>query len=507
LISESPVASPTAETAPIRAWPLIVLWVIAADMLGLYAWLSCHAYLLNPVWPFITIYGILFAGYAYAAGRIVPGLSAGQARQAVWLIVASGVLFRLVALPSAPSLSTDIYRYVWDGRLTMHGINPYRWAPNALALRSLRDPVWDMMDYKAYQTIYMPVSQMVFALANAIFHNNLVGFKLIFVLFDIGVMSLLVVVLRALGRSGMNVIWYAWCPLPITEVAIAGHQDVVGVFFLLLAFVLVQRAGSEPHPLPLLGKEREPEESSGAAATLPRVVSGSAMSERTRTAAPQEPHSGAEWIWLAAIALICSGLTKGFSFMLLPLFLRNYGRPFAIAAALSLLYLGIPMYVYLPEFLHGMKQYLNNVHVNSGLFNWTNMALWPLTPYHYQVTDGLSKLAIISAATWAAWRPVTGYADLLRRSFIVLAVILMVVPTLFPWYLVWVIPFLPLLGKRPSWAFVALICTVSLLYTYYIFIEPLWWTPVLEYVPFYLILIWEYRRWRLRQGRTERVES
>jgi alpha-1,6-mannosyltransferase len=442
------------KTGPIRvsAWPLIALWVIAADMLGLYAWLSCHAYLLNPVWPFIAIYGILFACYAYAAGRIIPRIDPRHARQSLWLIMASGVLFRLVAAPSAPSLSTDIYRYVWDGRLTMHGINPYHWAPNAQALRSLRDPIWNMMDYKAYQTIYMPVSQIVFAAASAIFHNNLVGFKLTFVLFDIGVMSLLQVVLRSLGRSPANVIWYAWCPLPITEVAIAGHQDVVGVFFLLLAMVLIRRR---------------------------------------------------EWAWLAAVALVCSGLTKGFAFMLLPLFVRNYGRAFATAALLSLLYLGMPMWVYLPEFLHGMTQYLTNVHVNSGLFNWTNMALWRLTPNHYQIADGLSKLAILCAATWSAWRPIAGYADLLRRSFIVLAVILLVVPTLFPWYLVWVIPFLPLLGKRPSWAFVVLICTVSLIYTYYIFIEPLWWTPVLEYVPVYLILACEYVEWRLRQVRVK----
>jgi hypothetical protein len=202
-------------------------------------------------------------------------------------------------------------------------------------------------------------------------------------------------------------------------------------------------------------------------------------------------------VWLAGVTLVCAVLTKGFALMLIPMMVRNYGRRFTIAAAVSMIYLGMPLWVYLPQFLHGMTQYLDNVHVNSSLFHWMNMALSHVTSMHYQIVNKLSDLAILSVATWAAWRKADSYGDLLRRAFIVLAVILMVVPTLFPWYLVWVLPFLPLVGKRPSWAFVALVCTVGLLYTYYISIKPFWWTPILEYVPFYLILCWEYAGWRL----------
>nr|MDQ2688395.1 hypothetical protein [Armatimonadota bacterium] len=89
--------------------------------------------------------------------------------------------------------------------------------------------------------------------------------------------------------------------------------------------------------------------------------------------------------------------------------------------------------------------------------------------------------------------------DLLRRSFAVLAVTLLVVPTLFPWYLIWLLPLLPLVGKRPSWAFVLLTGLSVLLYTYYIAQLAYWWTPVAEYVPFYLALAWEYARWRRGQ--------
>lgn len=429
-----------------NVWPLVALWIVAADTLGLYTYLSHRLYLLNPVWIYLTIYGILFGFYAYASGRLVPRIAPAYGRHALAVIVIGAIVFRLVALSTEPSLSTDMYRYVWDGRLTMHGINPYRWSPNAQTLRWLRDGVWEQMDYKAYQTIYMPVSQIVFALCNFLFKNSLIGYKLVFTLFDIGVIGLLLRILKTLGRNPMQVVWYAWCPLPITEVSIAGHQDVVGVFFLLLSFVLVLR--------------------------------------RRR-------------VWLAGIALVCAVLTKGFALMLMPMMVRNYGKRFALPAAISLVYLAMPLIVYLPQFLHGMTQYLDNVHVNSSLFNWTNMALAHITYQHYEIANKLTDAATLGVAAWAAWRPASSYADLLRRAFIVLAVIMMVIPTLFPWYLVWVLPFLPLIGKRPSWAFVALVCTIGLLYTYYISIKPLWWTPILEYVPFYLILVWEYAGWRL----------
>lgn len=442
--TEEPVI-PAPAAPRVTIWPMVALCIVMANTFWLYLCLSHRLYLLNPVWIYLRTYVILFGFYAYAAGRIVPGIPSKHQKYALIVILLGGIAFRLIALPSDPSLSTDMYRYVWDGRLTTHGINPYRWAPNASTLRHLRDPIWDAMEYKAYQTIYMPVSQIVFAVCNAIFHNNLTGYKLVYTLFDLGIIGLLLVMLRSMGRSLLQVIWYAWCPLPITEVSIAGHQDVAGVFFMMLAFVLLMRKQTV----------------------------------------------------LGAVMLVCAVLTKGFALMLLPLMARNYGKKFALAAAVSLIYLGMPLWVYLPQFMHGMTQYLDTVNVNSSLYNWSNIALSHLTPWHQQIANKLSDLAILAVAAWAAWRPAENYADILRRSFIVMSVILMVVPTLFPWYLVWVLPFFPLVGKRPSWAFLVLVCTIGLLYTYYISIKPLWWTPILEYVPFYLILVWEYAWWRL----------
>ena len=88
----------------------------------------------------------------------------------------------------------------------------------------------------------------------------------------------------------------------------------------------------------------------------------------------------------------------------------------------------------------------------------------------------------------------------MRRSFIVLAVTLLVVPTLFPWYLLWLLPLAAVVGRRPSWAFILLTGLVVFLYTFYISIQAYWWTPLAEYVPFYVALAVEYRQWRRTQG-------
>ena len=252
---------------------LIGLGIAALDLLAVYGFLGQRLYPLNPVWIYLLLYSIAFGIYLYAAGRLLPAIPRRDARFLLPLILGGAALFRLAVVFAPPQLSTDIFLYVWDGRLINHGINPYHWAPNAQPLRYLRDSIWNEAEYKGYQSIYMPVSQAVFAAAYALFGSNAVGYKFLYMLFDFGVIGLLLVILKRLGRPLTQVIWYAWCPLPITEVSLAGHQDIVGVFFLLLAFALAMRS-----------------------------------------------QKNVPWI---ALTLVAAVMTKGFALLLLPLFARG----------------------------------------------------------------------------------------------------------------------------------------------------------------------------------------
>ncbi|HEY3149809.1 MAG TPA: hypothetical protein VGJ75_25820, partial [Dongiaceae bacterium] len=86
--------------------------------------------------------------YGYAALAILTGLLAISAARiadgattarALWVIVGIAVFLRLVLLLTEPMLSTDVYRYVWDGKVQAAGINPYRYVPGDAALAALRD--------------------------------------------------------------------------------------------------------------------------------------------------------------------------------------------------------------------------------------------------------------------------------------------------------------------------------------------------------------------------------
>ena len=87
----------------------------------------------------------------------------GTARRALVCILLVGVAMRLIVI-AAPPVSSDVYRYIWDGRVQAAGINPYRYVPADEALRDLRDdviyPKINRADYAP--TIYPPAAQIVF---------------------------------------------------------------------------------------------------------------------------------------------------------------------------------------------------------------------------------------------------------------------------------------------------------------------------------------------------------
>ncbi len=184
-----------------------------------------------------------FVGVACVAGAVYAG--------AVWVvmhrrlppwgvgaIVGFAVLLRLVVLVQPPFLSTDLFRYVWDGRVQLAGINPYRYIPADPALAGLRDAeIYPHINRAEYaRTIYPPAAQMLFALVAAIRQSPL-AIKATMAGFDL---LTIVVLLRLLILAGMpvqRVLIYAWHPLPLWEFAGSGHVDAVAVAMIALAML------------------------------------------------------------------------------------------------------------------------------------------------------------------------------------------------------------------------------------------------------------------------------
>src|SRR5215468_10068014 len=153
------------------------------------------------------------------------------------VILIGGVLFRCVLVPlDPPRLSTDIYRYIWDGRLQGAGVNPYLYIPVDPRLAGLRDDkIYPNINRKEYaHTIYPPVAQAFFFVVTRV-TQSIPGFKGMLVLVDLVTMGLAAATLRAIGQPAERVIAYAWHPLPIFEFAGAGHIDALMICFIALA--------------------------------------------------------------------------------------------------------------------------------------------------------------------------------------------------------------------------------------------------------------------------------
>ncbi len=103
-------------------------------------------------------------------------------RQTSWralvAILAVAALLRLPILCAPPYLSSDIYRYVWDGRVEGAGINPYRYIPISPHLDRLRDlQIFPHINRSTYaRTIYPPAAEGIFFVVTRI-SGSLIAMK------------------------------------------------------------------------------------------------------------------------------------------------------------------------------------------------------------------------------------------------------------------------------------------------------------------------------------------
>jgi alpha-1,6-mannosyltransferase len=175
--------------------------------------------------------------YVVAAGLI---LTQPVDRWTLPIVLVGAVVCRFPALLAAPYLSSDIYRYVWDGIVQHAHISPYRYVPGDPALAFLRAPhqaLFDHINRRDYaHTIYPPVAQVLFYVVTAV-SPTVTCMKAAMVLFEGVTVAALIALLKALGRRPEQVLLYAWCPMLVWEVAGAGHLDSAAMALIALALL------------------------------------------------------------------------------------------------------------------------------------------------------------------------------------------------------------------------------------------------------------------------------
>lgn len=176
-------------------------------------------------------------------------------RPALSLILGVGVVLQVLALCTPPGSSDDDYRYLWDAKVQLAGVDPYRYPAAAPELERLRTPfffpdrahcAWPIDDGTAcsainrpeVRTIYPPVAEAAFVLvrlASLGGHGGHLPIQLVAGLGAVAVAWLLARRTLARDRPLWPVALWAWCPLVATEFGNNAHIDWLAVLFCLLA--------------------------------------------------------------------------------------------------------------------------------------------------------------------------------------------------------------------------------------------------------------------------------
>jgi alpha-1,6-mannosyltransferase len=375
--------------------------------------------------------------YAAAAWLVVKGkpesVTGGRGVATILLVA---LAMRLLLLPGTP-ISTDVFRYVWDGRVQAAGINPYLHVPDHGALVGLRDgtiyPYINRSDYAP--TIYPPASQIVFYLVTRI-SEALIAMKAAMVAFEALAVWAILQLLAARGLPPSRILIYAWHPLPLWEFARSGHVDIAAIAFLLLAFLAMDRRS----PI------------------------------------------------LAGVVLGAGVLVKYFPVVTGPALYRRWDwrLPAAFIATMAVLYLpyigaGAKVFGFLGEYLSE-----EGLDKGSGVFLWQLLnAIVPLPERAFAAYLAAAAIimAVLAVVVMMRQRP---SADLAGAMLLAVVATILLSPH-YPWYFIWLVPFLcfyPLLGVA------YLTCACSLLYFGHW--PPTLWDALPIYAPSILILIAEF---------------
>lgn len=330
---------------------------------------------------------------------------APPARSTLVLGLVFAALFRVAPLTTDTYLSTDLYRYIWDGRVQASGTNPFRYVPADYHLTHLRDgSIYPNINRKDYaKTVYPPGSQMVFLLCTRL-SETVTGMRLTMVFFEGVTVWLLMRALAAYGLPAQRALLYAWHPLCIWEFAGGGHQDAL--MLTCMAGVLLAHRRGRP------------------------MATG--------------------------FALGCAVLTKLYPIILFPALYRKFrwGWQMPLACATTVIVGYIPYCV--TYSVPGALGFLPMYTAEEGLQSGDRFYLLNLLPsgwmyaHHipvYKVFVALVGVGFALAAAWAFWKRDADERSAARRCAFLAAMFLAVLSPAIPWYTTWLVPFLCLLPE------------------------------------------------------------
>lgn len=373
-------------------------------------------------------------------------LPLGSGRSVVAVLVFA-FLFRITVLPSPPHESEDVYRYLWDAKISSSGINPFQFPPNAPALEKFKDGnLYPLLNSKSYITAYPPLSQVLFRFSYELFGESVIALKAIFSVLEFSTLLLAWRLLVDLGQHLEPLYLLAWHPFFVLEFSHSGHSDSAMMFLTLLSICLLRR-------------------------------------------------SKKVWAMVSYAGAVLVKLHPGLWF---PLYIRR-GSWKGITAALLMGSVLIAIYFTPTTFV----RYIDSLRLYFRLFEFNASVHYLLRfigrEFFGQSWDQVtgpylaSIVLLTSALLW--WKfPVRNERDLLHAGFWIMTVDLCLNTTVHPWYLSWAAVALPVF----PYAFMVYWTGASALSYYAYAYRPVYeptWVLLAEYLPMYALMAWEiYRR-------------
>ncbi|WP_324720874.1 polyprenol phosphomannose-dependent alpha 1,6 mannosyltransferase MptB [Salinimicrobium sp. HB62] len=318
------------------------------------------------------------------------------------VLLAAALIFRILFMFATPNLSQDFFRFIWDGRLMLEGINPYLKTP--LQYFSSGDPpvagakeLFDGMGALSAgnPTNYPPLNQLFFALAallggKSIF-ATIVWLRIFIIAADIGIFYFGRKLLRNLKLPESNIFLYLLNPLIIIELTGNLHFEGVMLFFLLAGLYLLQCQ---------------------------------------------------KWLF-SALLFSCSVAVKLIPLMFLPLLIRTWGWKKAIAyycvtgAFLILFFLPFLSGAFVENFFGSINLWFQKFEFNASLYYLVRWIGFQVEGYNIIAYAGpvMALLVFFSILMLSALKQNSRFPGLMTSMMFASAIYLFLATTVHPWYL------------------------------------------------------------------------
>jgi alpha-1,6-mannosyltransferase len=341
----------------------------------------------------------------------------------IGLVVAA--LWHIPFLLSPPGSDDDVHRYVWDGRVQRLGYNPFTVVPSDPAFSTLHTSETRTLNNPDVPSPYPAGAQLFFRAVTAI-HESTSAFKVAFAACELAIVLLLLAELRWFGQGEHWVLAFAWNPLLVTCVAQSGHIDILGVLLLLISAAALQR----------------------------------------------------RWRTLAAVAFGLAVAVKFLPIVLAPLYWRRVRVRDGLLAVLIVGLLYVPFLRHSSVPTGSIGVFVQRFRFNDPVFATLERIMSPQVGVSLAVFVGLVTAAVLRKTHDEDFSFTSAFAWPMAAT-------LLCAPVVYPWYLLWLLPFARSISTVPL-----IIWTISIIPTFYVWhlrtLGRPWFVPdwiiLLEYV-------------------------